>query len=57
MKKIIPSILLSAVSSLFLTLGMVRAAEKCDPLFQHPSVNLVDSSVSAPNCSLPCTLI
>jgi hypothetical protein len=57
MKKIIPSLLLSAVSSLFLTLGLVRAAEKCDPLLQHPSVSHVDSPVSAPTCTLPCNLI
>jgi len=57
MKKIIPSLLLSAVSSLLLTVGLVRAAEKCDPLFHHPSVSQVDSPVSAPTCSLPCNLI
>jgi hypothetical protein len=57
MKKILPSLLLSAVSSLFLTVGLVRAAEKCDPLVQHPSVRQVATSVTAPDCGLPCNLI
>jgi len=57
MKKLIPSLVLGVVSSLLLSVGFVRAAEKCDPLFKPSTVSQVNAAHPSPDCGLPCNLI
>lgn len=54
--KTIQSFTLGALSSAFLSIGLTRAAQVCDPHQSHPALVAADEPISTLACEPPCYL-